>query len=90
MEAAQYSRPSLATDTGFLREFIEEYGCGFLYSYGDAANLARMLEKIAELAPDERQQLDASIRETARRHSWAAVIEQYIAVYRAYLSPQER
>ncbi len=84
-EAFQHSRPSLATDTGFLKEFIEEHQCGFLFHSGDPEDFARVLRKIVNLPPEEKRRLEENIATATRRFSYASVIERYLEIYRMYL-----
>jgi glycosyltransferase involved in cell wall biosynthesis len=81
-EALQFRRPSLAADTGFLREFIEENRCGLVFQPGDAADLARVLDALAGLSEDQRRELSVRIEDAAQRFSWKTVIKDYVRLYR--------
>ena len=87
-EAFQHSRASLSTDTGFLKEFIEEHRCGFLFRYGDAADFARAVREILSLSPEEKGQLEENISAAAHRFSYECVIERYLEIYGMYLPVQ--
>lgn len=81
-EALQFRRPSIATDTGFLRKFIEEHRCGAVYRPGDAEDLARVIETFAHQSVAEKAELAEHIEEAATGCSWATVIKQYVQLYR--------
>lgn len=81
-EALQFRRPSIATDTGFLRKFIEENDCGAVYRPGDAEDLARVIDTFAQLSAEQKAELSARIEAAADRCSWATVVELYVRLYR--------
>lgn len=89
-EALQFRRPSIATDTGFLRKFIEENDCGAVYRSGDAEDLARVIDTFAQLSAGEKAQLAVRIEEAAARCSWATVIQQYVQLYRSLIDRGNR
>jgi glycosyltransferase involved in cell wall biosynthesis len=80
-EALQFRRPSIAADTGFLRQFIEENRCGFVYQPGDAGDLARVIDEAAGLSDGQKTALSSAIETAAERHSWKAVIQRYVRLY---------
>jgi glycosyltransferase involved in cell wall biosynthesis len=81
LEACQHLKPVIATNTGYLREFVQEHETGWLFESGDPDDLANRVHAVARLAPDERSALDARILATASLYSWPQVIQQYLALY---------
>jgi glycosyltransferase involved in cell wall biosynthesis len=81
IEACQHLRPVIATDTGYLREFVQRFGTGWLFRAGDSGDLARCMHALTNLTPPERIILEKNILATAREHSWARIIRQYLLLY---------
>ena len=81
LEACQHLKPVIATNTGYLREFIQEHGTGWLFESGNPDDLGNRVNAVAHLAPDERSALDARILATISFYSWTRIIQQYLALY---------
>lgn len=86
-EAFQFRRPTVVADTGFLRAFVLENRCGFVYRPGDADDFARVVTHVMNLPEKEKAELADQIARTAGRYSWETVISRYVALYRQYLKP---
>jgi glycosyltransferase involved in cell wall biosynthesis len=84
VEAAQFQRPSIASDTGFLRSFLDENRSGFVFKQGDPEDFAKVLIRLANLSEPEKAELSGNIARTASRYSWDTVVEQYLTLYRQY------
>jgi glycosyltransferase involved in cell wall biosynthesis len=57
--------------------FLAEKGCGMLYTPGDAADLARHLDRMLSLpAAELRQMGERARRATEQHYSWDAVVQQ--------------
>lgn len=81
LEACQHQRPVIATDTGYLRDFVEEYGTGWLFRFGDADDLVRCIRALKDNPPDERAALHERISTAASHHSWQRIIGLYLGLY---------
>ena len=86
LEACQYLRPVIATDTGHLREFVREHGTGCLFHFGDAESLGRCMKTVAHLTLDERRVVENTISQTVHHYSWERIVHQYVALYRSLIN----
>ena len=81
LEACRHLKPVIATDTGYLREFVQQHRTGMLFRAGDAEDLARCIQKIATLTDRERITLHNEMVATVERYSWSRIVEDYLALY---------
>ena len=80
--ACQHERPVIATNTGHLRQFVEQYGTGFLFPAGDAAGFAGEVKRLVQMPPADRDALHSRICAAATEFSWDRVVLQYLEIYR--------
>jgi glycosyltransferase involved in cell wall biosynthesis len=73
-------RATVASDLACFREIQDEGKCMALVPAGDAAALARMVERLLGDG-EEINRLEARTREYAGRRTWAAVAARTVAVY---------
>ena len=85
VEALSYGTPVISTRTGAAAAFVRPGETGFLFDYGDVAELKRLL---LEMRATARQMRTAAHRAVAHL-SWDRTVDETIAAYREVLaSPQ--
>ena len=85
LEAAAMARPLVATDVPGCRAVAIEGETGLLCRARDAADLARALERMIELGPDERRRLGAGARRLVEERFDE---QRVVAAYRAAIAEQ--
>ncbi|MGH7528794.1 MAG: glycosyltransferase [Gemmatimonadales bacterium] len=83
LEAMQYGVPVIASRTGGIVDIVVDGETGLLVPPGDAAALARALERVLEDPAYARALGAAGRARLAQRFSWEAVTARWEAVYRA-------
>ena len=80
LEAAAMGRPMVATDVVGCREVVDDGDNGFLCQPRDAADLARKMEQMLLLTPDQRAAMGLRGREKMEREfDERIVIQKYLA-----------
>lgn len=82
IEACQYLKPVIATDTGYLRNFVQHHQIGWLFRFGDPNDLAHCMKAVVDLSLEKRTALQAALLAAATAHSWPRIIQDYLALYR--------
>lgn len=80
LEALASGLPVVATDAGGLAELVPDGG-NRKVPPGDAAALARALDEVLALAPEERAALGSRNRALAETYSWTAAVDRMEEVY---------
>jgi glycosyltransferase involved in cell wall biosynthesis len=80
LEALASGLPVVATDAGGLAELVPDEG-NRKVPPADAASLARALEELLALGPEERAALGARNRALAETYSWKAAVDRMEEVY---------
>ena len=91
LEAMASLTPVVATAVGAVPEMIEDGETGFVVPPGDHAALAAAMERMMELAPDERRALgDAGCRVVRARHSVDGVVDMWEELFGRLLESKSR
>lgn len=80
LEALASGLPVVATDAGGVAELVPDDG-NRKVPPGDAAALARALEELLALGPEQRAALGARNRAVAETYSWKAAIDRLEGIY---------
>jgi glycosyltransferase involved in cell wall biosynthesis len=90
VEAQAMGRPVIATAHGGALETVADGETGWLVAPGDAAALARAIERVLALDPAARARIGAAgVERVRRRFTTAAMCAGTLAVYRALLGVEE-
>ena len=83
IEAGACGKPSVATDSGGIRDAVVENKTGLIAPDEDSDTVAR---HIVTLLKDDtlRSQMGERAKEYAREHDWSIIAEQYIERYKKY------
>jgi len=85
LHACRFGRVPIVADTGYLAEFVHYYACGLVYAQSNPLSLATAFEKVRRIDVAEREQLENGLRAAVEDHSWAHVIDRYLALFRSLL-----
>ena len=85
VEAMSAGATVVASDLGAFRRVLDDGAAGLLFSNGDAAGLARTLNR-ALGDPGLRRSTAAHASTVVRRYDWELVTEQVLTVYEMVLS----
>jgi glycosyltransferase involved in cell wall biosynthesis len=85
LHACRFGRVPIVADTGYLAEFVRQYACGLVYAQSNPLSLATAFEKARRFDAAEQDQLKKGLRAAVEDHSWARVIDKYLALYRSLL-----
>ena len=81
LEAAQMSRPVIATSVGGLPEVVEDGTGGLLVARDDVAGMGRAILSLLD-SPEEAERLGRGGRQRARRvFDWGLYVSSYEAIY---------
>jgi glycosyltransferase involved in cell wall biosynthesis len=87
LEAMASRLPAVATPAGDVPSLMEDGRTGFLVPLGDAAALARALERLEDMGPEGRRALGERARTAVeQRYRIEVVAEQHLALYRRLLA----
>lgn len=86
LEAMASGLPVVATPVGGIPEVVEEGKHGFLIPVNDPAALAQAIGKLSQSASLRIALGEASLRRVQEQFSFAAMVEEYDALYRRLLS----
>jgi glycosyltransferase involved in cell wall biosynthesis len=79
LEAAAMARPLVATDVPGCREVIEHGVNGWLCAARDSVSLAKAMKQLAELSPEQREQMGrASRSKVQEQFSEVLVVDRYL------------
>lgn len=81
LQACQFGRPVIASRTGYLERFVEEYGTGTLYEPANVADFTSGLRKMRHLSEEEKLDLEKKLKYVNHVHSWEVLIEKYIRIF---------
>jgi glycosyltransferase involved in cell wall biosynthesis len=87
LEACRFHKPVLATNTGYLKSFVEEHKIGLLYDSGDAEHLAGVITAAMTSGPDV---YSAALDETASAYSWSRNVWSYFSIYAQHQPDAQR
>ena len=88
LEACRYFCPVIATDTGYLRDFVQENDVGFLYEPGNVDLLAKRMKEA--MKPESIKKFAQGLEMTAHQYSWTVTIQNYLAIYNKYTGTGHR
>ena len=91
LEAMASGTPVVATAVGAVREMIEDGETGFVVPAGDYGALARVMEHMMGLAPEERRVMgEAGQRAVRERHAVESVVGRWEALFGRLLERKGR
>ena len=86
LESFVHSVPVVAARAGAIPEVVAEDECGLLFKAGDAADLARQVERLL-LEPGLRERLSAGAYRQIRRFGSRKSAQRAVALYRTLKAP---
>ena len=91
LEAMASARPVVATAVGAVPEMVTDGETGFVVPPGDYAALAAAMERMMDLAPEERRALgEAGCRAVRSRHSVDSVVDRWEELFGRLLESKSR
>ncbi len=91
LEAMASGTPVVATAVGAVPEMVTDGETGYVVPPGDHAALAAAMERMMDLAPDERRELgDAGCRVVRARHSVDGVVDMWEELFGRLLAGKAR
>jgi len=82
LQACQYGKPVIATDTGHLAEFVNKHGTGFLFPPGNIQGLADCFDALSVADESRLIDLKTSIANTQKYYSWRALTKSYLDIFK--------
>ena len=82
LEAISASRPVVLADARALPHLADDGVNGWLFTPGDAQDLARKLELVLGAPPEERERMGRESRRKVERHSFPHTLETFLRIYR--------
>lgn len=82
LQACQYGKPVIATDTGHLAEFVNRHRTGLLFQPGCIQSLADCYDELSLADVSRLNELQKSITHTRLCYSWAVLIRKYLDIFR--------
>ena len=80
-DACAYDCPVIAVDTPYFRDFVAQHGCGVLFEYGSAAQLADAMRVCAGGDPERMARIRDGLRHARDTYAWSNVIKMYLVLY---------
>jgi len=81
LQACKYGKPVVAANTGHLADFINSNKTGKLYTPENPADLAKVLDEMANISETESIELAERIQKTADLYSWKNLTRKYMDVF---------
>lgn len=82
LEAMSASRPVVLADARALPHLADDGVNGWLFTPGDARDLARKLELVLGAPPEERKRMGRESHRKVAQHSFARTVEAFLRIYR--------
>lgn len=82
LEAMAASRPVVLADAQALPHLAEDGVNGWLFTPGDAQDLARKLALVLGAPPEERERMGRESRRKVAQHSFPRTLETFLRIYR--------